>query len=855
MLRTIFRSLWAHKRRLVSTCVAIILGVAFMAGTFVLNGTVGRIFDDLFADIGEGVDAQIRGPELFSDDQFGGTVRDLLDESLVEKVEKVPGVAVAEGSVISMKATVIDAKGDAMGGFGPPVMVGSWSEDTEMSAFQVVEGHAPENDDQAVIDKAWLDKGGFELGDPVRIVTGNRDLELTLVGVTRFGEADSAGGSLFVGTTLARAQEIAEEPGRLNTIDVRADEGVTPEELVESLRDADLAEGLDIVTGADAAEEQADSLKSALSFFTIMLTIFALIALFVGWFIISNTFAILVAQRTRELALLRAIGAGRRQVLTSVLGEAVVIGLFSGIIGLGAGIALAYGGFAGLRSAGVDLPSAGIIIPPSAIISSIAAGLFVTIVAAIGPAVRATRVPPIAALRETSIDTSGSSKLRTASGIVVLLVGAFLAARAFTTDPTNDDIATVGIGAALILTAVLILGPVMATPLAALVGSWLPKVKGITGTIARQNAMRSPRRTASTAAALIIGVALIVFITVFAQSATASIDRAIGSGLEGDYIIMPANQMALNGAPPEMVDRVRDVDGVAAVSPLAGTLANVDIDGGGSGMTFVGAIDPASARGVFAFTMEQGRLDDLAPGEWIVDRSTAREEGLSVGSHVTITSTTGRQVEGEVVGITDDIMLSGWTLTPDEIRDLDPAAGVYMVGVGLDDGVSVEDVREPLREAISDYPQMKLQDRDQFTSSIVSQITQLLLVVYVLLAVSIVISMIGIANTLSLSIHERTRELGLLRAMGMTRAQLRSSVRWEAVIVGLMGTIVGIVLGIGLSWLMVKVLKGQGITDFSAPPVWMIATALIAAGLAVSASILPARRAARLDVLEAIGAE
>lgn len=855
MLKTIFRSVWAHKRRLVSTCVAIILGVAFMAGTFVLNGTVGSIFDDLFADIGKGVDAQIRGPELFEQSQFGGSFRDVLDQSLVEEVRAVPGVAAAEGSVTVVDATVIDAKGDAMGGFGPPVMVGSWDVDPQMSPYQVVEGRAPESDDEAVIDMGGLDKGEFELGDPVRIVTGNRDLELTLVGATRFGDADSAGGSVFVGTTLARAQEIAEEPEQVNTINVRADEGISSEQLVDSLRTADLADDLDIVTGVEAADEQADSLKSAMSFFTIMLTIFALIALFVGWFIISNTFAILVAQRTRELALLRAIGAARRQILTSVLGEAVVIGLFSGIIGLGAGIALAYAGFGGLRAAGVDLPSAGIIVPPSAIASSIAAGLFVTVIAAIGPAIRATRVPPIAALRDTAIDTSGASKIRTGFGILVLAAGVVLAAGAFTDDATNTEIARVGIGAALILASVLVLGPVLATPLAATLGAWLPKVKGITGTIARQNAMRSPRRTASTAAALIIGVALIVFITVFAQSATASIDRAIGTGFEGDYIVMPANQFGLASSPPEVVDQLRDVDGVEAVAPLAGTLASVQPENGRSDLNFVGSIDPERSRGVFAFTMEEGRLEDLAPGRWILARSTAREEGVGLGDRATITSTTGRKIEGEVVAITDDVMLSGWTITPGEIAELDPKAGVFMMGIDLADGVSVDSIRDTLRDTIADYPQLKLQDRDQFTEGIVSQITQLLLVVYVLLAVSIVISMIGIANTLSLSIHERTRELGLLRAMGMTRSQLRSSVRWEAVIVALIGTILGIGLGIGLSWLMVRVLASQGITDFSAPPVWMITTALIAAGLAVSASILPARRAARLDVLEAIGAE
>jgi len=856
MLRTTFRSLWSHKRRLVSTCVAIVLGVAFMSGTFVLNGTVGKIFDDLFADIGKGIDAQVRGPELFdSRDMGGGTVRGPLPDSVVEEIRALPGVAAAEGSVLSLDATVIDAKGDAMGGIGPPVMVGSWDADPQLSPYQIVEGRAPEADGEAVIDMGGLDKGGFELGDQVRIVTGTQDLKLRLVGAARFGDADSAGGSLFVGTTLAQAQAIAEKPGKVDTVSVRGEAGVTPQQLVERLRDAKLDPGADIVTGKQASDEQASDIKQAFSFFTTMLLIFALIALFVGWFIISNTFSILVAQRTRELALLRAIGATRRQVMGSVLTEAVVVGLTSGIIGFGAGVALAWLGFEGLRSAGLDLPSAGLTIPPSAIINSILAGLLVTIVAAIMPAIRATRVPPIAALRDVAIDTSGASRFRAFGGLAVLLVGAYLTTTAFTDHPTNDDVRTVGIGAGLILLAILVLGPVLATPLSRALGSWIPKLKGVTGTIARQNAMRSPRRTASTASALVIGVTLIVFITVFAQSATTSMDKAIGSSFDGDYIVMPVNQMGTGGAPPEVLTKIQAVDGVRAATPRRVTLAEARFGAGDRALDYPSGIDPATVGEVFDFSMTQGAIRDLHDGGAVVSDAVAREKGLSIGDPVTFVSTAGEEVKTRIVALTNDVLLGNWVLTTSDLQKLNPAAGVVMIGIDLEPGVSVESVRAPLRTAIDEYPQLKLQDREQFKSGIISQITQILFVIYVLLGVSIVISLIGIANTLSLSIHERTRELGLLRAMGMTRAQMRSSVRWEAVIVALIGTLLGMGLGIGLSWLMVKALRAQGITHFSAPPVWMMTTALIAAGLAVFASLFPARRASRLNMLEAIATE
>lgn len=856
MFRTTLRSLWSHKRRLISTCIAVILGVAFMAGTLVLNSTISSVFDDLFADFGKGVDVVVRGDELFDSGAGSGTQRALLDDSVVAKVAAVPGVAVAEGSMSSYQLTVLDKKGDPMGGNGPPTIVGSWDTDEQLSSYQVDAGRAPKAPGEAIIDRAGADKGDYELGDDIVVITAKGRETLELVGLSMFGDADSAGGSIYVGTTLPEAQRLAGEPGKVNQINARGDDGTTPESLVEAIQGADVAPEVDVVTGQEASDEMASDIKEGFSFFTVILLVFAFIALFVGWFIISNTFSILVAQRTRELALLRAIGATRRQVLGSVLLEAGLIGLFSAVVGLLVGIGLAVAAFAGLKSVGLDLPNAGLVIEPATAGYAIFAGLFITAIAAASPAIKATRVAPIAALRDVAIDTSGSSRTRAGIGVLMLLLGAFLVTPAFGAEPSSDDLPQVGGGLGLILLAVLVLGPVMARPLARVVGSWVPKVKGVTGQLARENAMRSPRRTASTAAAIIIGVALVSFISVFGTSAQASINAAIGNGFEGDYIVQPANQFSFTGAPPALGEDLAKVDGVAGVTAVAFLEGQITDADGDKSQAFIGGVDPATSDGIFAFKMADGAFDVLQPGTMLVDQSTAKSKGIAIGDELTILSSSGREASFRVSGLSDDPALLGeWSINRDDVGKLVPEPTDYLLGIRLEDGVSADDVRAELRKPVEAFPNMKLQDRDQYTSSIVDSITALINVIYALLAVSVVIALIGIANTLSLSIHERTRELGLLRAMGMTRSQLRSSVRWEAVIVALMGTALGIVLGLGLSWIMVKALASEGIDTFDVSVPGIVIIVLVSAVLGVVAAIRPAAKAAKLNVLDAIATE
>ncbi len=860
MLRTTFRSLWSHKRRLVSTCIAIVLGVAFMAGTLVLTSTINKVFDDLFSNMNENTDAVIRGDVLFKD-QHTGSQRARLPESLVAKVKAIDGVEAVAPTLSNDNLTLLDKKGDPMGGQGPPTFVASWTTDQDLNSYQVASGRAPTALGEAIIPKAIADTGPFKVGDTLILIAPKGREKLKLVGISRFGDADSAGGLISIGVTLEQAQALAGEPDRLDTIDVQATPGTSPEQLVARLDKANLEPKLDIVTGRAAAKETASEIKGAFAFFSTILLVFAMVALFVGMFIISNTFSILIAQRTRELALLRALGATRWQVFGSVLVEAGVVGLVSALLGFLTGVALAAAAFWGLRRGGIDLPSAGLSITPSTAFIAIAVGLVVTAAAAIMPAIRATRVPPIAALRNVAIDTSGSSVTRAVVGLVMLVLGGLAVIPAFGANPTSNSLPQVGAGLALMLGAVLVLGPVIARPLSVIVGAPLPLIKGVTGRLARENAMRSPRRTASTASALIIGVTLVGFITVFASSAQTSITSSVSGGFRGDYIIQPVNfNGGAGGVAPKVADNLRKIDGVDQVAAIRSTIGQVTLAQGRTATGFTAGIDPEAFQKVFKISMTEGRFSPLAANEVVVGRELARTKDVKVGDKVTVTAKGDKTATFTVVGIGDDLAIltlfgQQFVTSQAGFANLAPAPTDFLIGLTLDKGTSVEKIRPALKAELKPYPTMKLQDRDQFTGSLVAQIKALLNVIYALLAVSIVIALIGIANTLSLSINERTRELGLLRAMGMTRSQLRSTVRWEAVIVALMGTGLGVILGLGLSWILVKALVSQGISTFSVPLTGLIIEVVFGAGLGILASLRPAAKAAKLNVLQAIATE
>ncbi len=828
------------------------LGVAFMSGTLVLGDTINSSFDDLFADITKNVDAEVRGVELI--DSGFGAIRQPLDGSLVAKVSAVDGVEAASGYISSTGGRVLDKEGEPIGpAQGPPTLLQSYVADEPLSGIEITEGRGPEQDDELIMNARAVEDGKFAVGDPAEILSSAGRRSFTLVGQYTIGGKDTAGGTITVDFMPEVAQRIAGLPGQFNTIIARSDDSISQDELVSRIVPV-LPEGAQVVTGKEAADESADAVSGGLSIITRFFLIFGVIALAVGAFIIYNTFSILVAQRGKELALLRAIGASRSQVLGSVLIEAAIVGLFASVIGLVVGIGLALLLQALLGAIGLDLPASQTSIAPTTIVVSLVAGLFITFFSAIVPALRATRVPPIAAMRDIAIDRSGTSKVRAGIGLLLVLLAAFFLSPAFGADPTNADLQSVGLGALLSLVALIVLGPLIARPLAQGLGAFLPRLKGLTGTLARENAARNPKRTSSTAAALMIGVALVAFITVFASSARASIDSSISRGFKGAFVI---SSTAFDvGIPAAFATEVADLPEVNQVASLRQGPANVTLPNGKRSNTFLGATDPTTYTELIDVKMSQGQLSALAPGKIIVDRQAARDNDIAIGNSIDVLFTTGNRVSFEVAAISDEPQLLGiYTIDVDDwnANVVNPTDTV--VFVSTQPGTDIAAMHDQLDTIAEPYPTVQVQDREEFLGTIAAQLNTVLNLFYGLLALSVVIAIIGIGNTLSLSIHERTRELGLLRAVGMTRRQVRSAVRWEAVLISLIGTFLGLVLGLGLSYTLIRAFKSQGFTVFEVPYVSVVVIVIVFAVLGVAASLLPSRRASRLDVLKAIATD
>ena len=531
MFRATIKDLSARKLRLLTTSIAVLLGVAFMAGTLVLTDTIGQTFDDLFADVNSGTDAYVRGEAAFEADELGGQ-RARLDESLADTIGGIDGVAVAAPS-IQAYAQIVDKDGEPMGDpeMGAPTYGANWLADDDLNPFELAAGRAPEAADEVVIDQGSAKAAGYQVGDDASVLTQAGEQAVTIVGIATFGGTDSPGGASFALFTLDAAETYLTAPGKVDAIKVVAADGVSDEQVVERIAQV-VPDQVEVLTGAEITAEDQSDIKEGLGFFNTFLLTFALIALFVGSFIIYNSFSILVAQRGRDMALLRAIGASRRQVLGSVLLEAVVVGLIASVVGLAAGVGVASGLKVMLTTMGIDIPAGGIVLTSSTVVISLIAGLGVSIASALLPARRASRVAPVAAMRDVAVDSSGSSRRRAVIGTVVTgLGGASIAQGLF----AGGDAAlmAVGLGVALVFLGVAVLGPILARPLSRVLGSPLPHLKGMSGTLARENAMRNPKRTSATAAALMIGVALVGFITILASSTKASIGDSLDSSFKG----------------------------------------------------------------------------------------------------------------------------------------------------------------------------------------------------------------------------------------------------------------------------------------------------------------------------------
>ena len=857
MYKIVLQSLFARKRRLVTTALAVIIGVAFTAGTLVLTDTMTSIFNDLSATVFKGTDAVVRAKAVFNGPQNMGDQRPLVDASLVPALSHVPGVAAAEGGVLGY-ARLIGKDGTPIGNpsNGAPTLGGNWSTVPALNPFHLVAGHAPQAPDEVVIDKHSATTGHLAVGDTTTVLANGPPQRVRIAGIVGFGTADSPGGASIVLFTTPVAQRLVAAPGKFTSIGFVAAPGVSQQQLAGNLQRV-LPPGTEAVTGAKITKEWQDMFQKGLSIFSNFLLVFAVVALVVGAFIILNTFAITVAQRTRENGLFRALGASKRQVLGSVLIEAVVVGVIAALAGLALGVAVAVGLKALLGAIGFGLPAAGLVLSARTVILSLVLGIGVTVVAAVSPARKAAKVPPVAAMQEATVGSTGyGSKQRVIVGIAILAAGVAVLFTGLFGHPPNAFL-VVGAGVLLVFLAVSVLGRTIALPLSRAIGSPLPRIKGVTGTLARENTMRNPKRTAASASALMIGVGLIAFISIFANSAKASINASVDRSFAGDFVINSGAGASGGGVDPALAQRLNTLPQVAAAT--GERLGSMVVLGQPS---LIAAVDPRTAGQIFNVSPVQGSIGALGADGIAVYKDDAAKHHLALGSPVPVVfRDTGAKtlrvalIYGDNQAAPSAIPGSktSWFLgTP--AYDANFAAPHYdsQVFVKKAPGVPTAAALAAVKQLSAQYAiGATVQDQASYKADQTKVINQLLALVYVLLALAILIALLGIGNTLALSIFERTRELGVMRAVGMTRSQLRSTIRWESVIIALQGTLLGLLVGIFFGWALVRAQNNQ----VSLPYRTLVIVIVLAGVAGVAAAILPSRRAAKLNILHAIVTE
>ena len=854
MIRIALRGLLSRKLRTSLTAFAVVLGIAMVAGAYVLTDTINKSFNTLMASAREGTSAVISAESLVKNGSTSD--RPTVPASLLERVGSLPGVERAYGVVETESARLIDAKGNPVGPAGPPALGFGRDASTigQKDAFKIVEGRWASGPSEVAIDIASAKKAHVSAGDTIR-VEGSGPLErVRVVGLLQWGSSDSLGGATMAVFDLATGQRLFGLAERLTEIDVDAKAGVSPAQVLKEIKPLLPAHARALTVDEQIKEDQSEWASFATIIRYALLT-FAGIALFVGAFVIFNTLSITVAQRTREMATLRTIGASRRQILGGVIVEGLTIGLMASVAGIGAGIGLAKLLSALMGVIGIDVPRTATVYAPRTFVISIATGIVVTLLASLGPALRATRVPPIAAVREGStLPRSRFARLRPlVSGLAVAASLAVIGTGLFGSfAQASQRLLALASGCALFFIAVALLSSYFVRPLARLVGLPGSILGGASGKLARENAMRAPARTASTAAALMIGLALVTFVSVLARGLTRSTEVAIKKQVSTDYVIRAKdNYSSFSNATATTLARVPGVE--KAVALRADTVIAYGKQAQISG------VDPAAIRSVYHFDWKQGSsasLSELGRDGAIVMDSFARKHKLAPGDRFTVTMPDGRKLLLHVVATNKQPdffpLLGKITVSQagfDAAYRTNPKT-TATVFLRTADGQS-ERVERSLTSALAAFPSVGLKTEQQAIDAQSSDLNTLLAMFYVLLGLAVVISFFGIVNTLALAVFERTRELGMLRAVGMTRRQVRRMIRYESVTISLIGAALGIPVGIFLAAMATTALSRYEVV-FSLPIVSLTVFALVAVVLGMLAAILPARRASRLNVLEAL---
>jgi putative ABC transport system permease protein len=849
VFRISLRGLLTHKVRLVATAVAVLSGVAFLTGTQVLTASVTRSFETLFDDAYDNIDVIVRSTDRI-ETRFGPETARVPDD-LVPLVRAVDGVAAAAGHVEGL-AILVDGDGEPVSSDNePPTFAYNWIDDPALNNWSISEGRAPSGADDVVIDRRTAERAGFRPGDRVTVAerqTGSRQLEV--VGIATFLDEPSFGGLTVVLLPSATARELVGEPGKSNWIAVAGQDGVSQQELRDRIA-AVLPEDTEAITGESFTEENRESFTNFIDLIRQALLVFGYVALGVGAFIIYNTFSVIVAQRGRELALLRAVGASRPQIGLAVLVESLVVGAIAAVAGVAAGVGLGWGLVRLLVALGFGLTSLPMVAEPSSLATAAALGTAITALSALLPAWRASRVPPLAALRDVSLDRPSRLAIRSAAGASLIALGGIGVVRTLL---ASGALELVGLYAVAVFAGMVVLGPVLAPPFVRAVGRPLPAIGRISALLARENAARNPRRTAATASALMVGVGLVAFIAVAADSVKSSTTDAVDRAVRGDFIIT-SEGAGVRALSPNLAEELRASTEIEAVTTFRVGFAEI----AGEGQLVV-AVDPSTFSELVDIDVVDGAISRIGPRGVAVPRTVAEARGWRIGQAVPITfRDTGNQFL-QLDAIYDAILPApgdGYLISHElhtanfpEVEQTD-----HTVYVKLRPGTTIDAGRSEVEAIAGNYPSARVQDLTEFKQQRLSQINQFLVVLYALLALALVIAVIGIVNTLLLAVYERTREIGLLRAVGMSRRQVAASICWESVLIALLGAFTGLLIGLFFGWALVKGLEDEGARVFTVPAAQLIGLVVLAALAGVGAALYPAWRAARLDVLEAIATE
>ncbi|MEV6104556.1 FtsX-like permease family protein [Streptomyces sp. NPDC051940] len=855
MLRASLRSFVAHKGRMLLSALAVLLSVAFVAGSLIFSDTVSRTFDRLFQS--SAADVAVEPREDFN--EAGGTrsgQTPVIPASLREKVAGVEGVAAAHLDVGVENITLVDENNKQVGPTtGPPTLGANWQQ-TDHSVVELHSGREPRGPDEVLLDKDTADRKDVEIGDTLRVIAAPGSFDAEVVGIAAFTSTNPGAALVWLETPAAQ-ERLLGRTDAVTSISLDAAQGVSDKELKQRVAAA-VGPQYAVKTADEQAKSATEELGGFLDIIKYVMLGFAGIAVLVGVFLIVNTFSMLIAQRTRELGLMRALGADRRQVRRSVLTEAVLLGLVGSTLGLAAGVALAAGLIELLGALGMNLDAAEMVVVWTTPLAAYVVGLGVTFVAAYLPARRAARVSPMAALADIEVSGTGKPlRIRAVVGAVVAAGGvASLAACAVNADTSTASLWLVT-GVVLTLIATVIAGPLLVRPVIRVLGGAFPRVFGPVGAMSQRNALRNPRRTGATASALMVGLALVGGLSIAGASMTRSVDDELDRTLGADFVITGNNFIPFQH---EVTERVRDVDGVGLLIRERAATARITLPDGGTTRTPIGAYDQGVDR---AFKLEYAGGDTdaaLAKDRLGVQKDYADEHGIRIGSVLPVQFADGTRARLTVAALTvaeSDAFTEGggFFMGIETLDEYQPGALDSGLLVNAADGTSPERLRAGLESALEEYPQVAVRDRADFKELIRQQISVLLYLVYALLGLAIVIAVLGVVNTLALSVVERTREIGLLRAIGLSRRQLRRMIRLESVVIAVFGAVLGLALGLVWGVSVWQVLALEGLKAFAIP--WVTVIAVVAGSVLVglAAALLPALRAARLNVLAAIAHE